>query len=88
MDDVRGLFTKGGQVILYQKCALLIWVKASVEGLGLHAGRLDISAMSELALGPDATTLSKELHAGAGGPTTPPHGSAHRSVPPRKDVGL
>ena len=57
-----------------------------VEDLGLHALRLGISAMSALALGPNATVLSKELLEGAGGPSTPLHGSAHGSVLPRKTV--
>ena len=58
-----------------------------VEDIGFYAVRLDILAMSALALGPNATALSRDLHEGAGGPTTPLHGSAHGSVLSRKDVG-
>ena len=84
VDDLQGLFNKGDQVILFQKYALLIWLKASVEGLGLRTVRPDIFALSALVLGPDATALGRGLRKGAGGPTTPLHGSAHGSVPSRK----
>ena len=57
-----------------------------VEELDLHTLRLDIFAMSALALGPNTTALSRELLEGAGGPPTPIHGSAHGSVLPRKNV--
>ena len=57
-----------------------------VAALGLHALRLDIFAMSAIVLGPNVTALSRELLAGASGPSTPLHGSAHALVPPRKDV--
>ena len=48
VDDLQGLFNKGDQVILFQKYALLIWLKASVEGLGLRTVRPDIFALSAL----------------------------------------
>ena len=87
VDDLQGFFNKGNQVILFQEYTLITWLEASVEGLGLHAARLDIVAMCAFALGPDATALSRESYEGAGGPTTTLHGSAHGSVPPRKAVG-
>ena len=57
-----------------------------VEDLGLHDLRLDMFAVPALALGPNATALSRELLEGAGGPPTPFHGSAHGSVLSREDV--
>ena len=87
VDDLQGFFNKGNQVILFQEYTLITWLEASVEGLGLHAARLDIVAMYAFALGPDATALSRESYEGAGGPTTTLHGSAHGSVPLRKAVG-
>ena len=42
-----------------------------------------ILALSALVFGPDATALGRGLRKGAGGPTTPFHGSAHRSAPSR-----
>ena len=57
------------------------------EDLGLHGFRLDMFAVPALALGPNATVLSKELPEGAGGPSTPHHGSAHGSVSFRQGVG-
>ena len=58
-----------------------------VEDLGLHDLRLDMFAVSALALGPNATVLSKQLLEGAGGPSTPLHDSAHGSVSLRQGVG-
>ena len=58
-----------------------------VEDFGLHDLRLAMFAVPALALGPNATVLSKELPEGAGGPSTPHHGFAHGSVYFRQGVG-